>query len=211
MVKNLPAMQETWVWSLGWEDPWRREWLHTPVCLPGEFHGQRSLTGYSPWGRRESDVTEHAYENCYYLKKWTIIFKNVCFLFAISCCPDTVTSVLICCTGYTSVAQSYLTLCNPVDHSTPGFPVHYQLNGIWVWISSRYWWWIGKPDVLQSMGLQTARHDWTTAQDWNIGGWFLIFSSIFIIYSSEEFSNQIMSATKLMNKISWELCELTSN
>ena len=72
-------MQETWVWSLGWEDPWRREWLHTPVCLPGEFHGQRSLMGYSPWGRRESDVTEHAHKNCYYLKKWTIIFKNVCF------------------------------------------------------------------------------------------------------------------------------------
>ena len=43
MVKNLPAMQETWVLSLGWEDPWRREWLPTPVFLPGEFHGQRSL------------------------------------------------------------------------------------------------------------------------------------------------------------------------
>ena len=38
--------------------PWRREWLPTPVFLHGEFHGQRSLTGYSPWGRRESDMTE---------------------------------------------------------------------------------------------------------------------------------------------------------
>ena len=52
-------------------------------------------------GVAESDVTEHTQKNC--LKKWTIIFKNVCFLFAISCCPDIVTSVLICCTGYTSV------------------------------------------------------------------------------------------------------------
>ena len=40
MVKNLLAMQETWVWSLGREDPWRRQWLPTPVFLPGEFHGQ---------------------------------------------------------------------------------------------------------------------------------------------------------------------------
>ena len=46
MVKNLPAMQETWVQSLGWEDPWRREWLFIPVLLPGEVHGLRSLAGY---------------------------------------------------------------------------------------------------------------------------------------------------------------------
>ena len=38
--------------------PWRREQLPTPVFLPGEFHGQRSLVGYSPWGCRESDTTE---------------------------------------------------------------------------------------------------------------------------------------------------------
>ena len=44
-VKNLPAMQETWIWSLGQEDTLRREWLPTPVFWPGEFHGQRSLEG----------------------------------------------------------------------------------------------------------------------------------------------------------------------
>ena len=38
--------------------PWRREWLPTAEFLPGEFHGQRSLAGYSPWGHKESDVTE---------------------------------------------------------------------------------------------------------------------------------------------------------
>ena len=38
--------------------PWRREWLPTSVVLPGEFHGQRSLAGYNPWGHKESDVTE---------------------------------------------------------------------------------------------------------------------------------------------------------
>ena len=37
---------------------WRREWQPTPVFLPGESHGRRSLVGYSSWGRRESDTTE---------------------------------------------------------------------------------------------------------------------------------------------------------
>ena len=43
-----------------WVDkiPWRREWLPTPVFLPREFHGQRSLMGYSPWGCKRSDTTE---------------------------------------------------------------------------------------------------------------------------------------------------------
>ena len=36
----------------------RRAWQITSVCLPGEFQGQRSLVGYSPWGRKESDTTE---------------------------------------------------------------------------------------------------------------------------------------------------------
>ena len=59
VVKNLPAMQETWVRSLVWEDPLeRKEWQPTPVFLPGESHGQRSLVGLSPQGCRESDMTE---------------------------------------------------------------------------------------------------------------------------------------------------------
>ena len=40
--------------------PWRRAWQPTPVFLPGESHGQRSLVGYSPWGHRESDDWVHA-------------------------------------------------------------------------------------------------------------------------------------------------------
>ena len=39
---------------------WRRKWQPTPVFLPGKSHGQRSLAGYSPWGRKESDTTERA-------------------------------------------------------------------------------------------------------------------------------------------------------
>ena len=38
--------------------PWRREWLPTPLLLPGEVHGQRGLVGYTPWDGKESDITE---------------------------------------------------------------------------------------------------------------------------------------------------------
>ena len=105
MVKHLPAIRETQVWSLGWEDLlekemathssipawripgmeepgrlqsmgsqrvghdwatslhlytsfWRRQWPPTPVLLPGKSHGQRSLVGCSPWGRKVLDTTE---------------------------------------------------------------------------------------------------------------------------------------------------------
>ena len=49
-VKNLPAMQETQVRFLGWEDSLENEMQPIPVFLPGESHGQRSLAGYSPCG-----------------------------------------------------------------------------------------------------------------------------------------------------------------
>ena len=61
LKKKPPAIQETWetwVRSLCQEDPLKKEMATTPVFLPGEFHGQKSLAGYSPWGRKESDTTE---------------------------------------------------------------------------------------------------------------------------------------------------------
>ena len=52
---------------------WRRKWQPTPVFLSGEFHGQRSLVGYSLWGHKESDtteVTEHAWDM--FIRKLTL-------------------------------------------------------------------------------------------------------------------------------------------
>ena len=57
-IRNLSAMQRLRFGSWVRRIPQRRKWLHTSVFLPGEFHGQRSLAGYSPWGCKESDVTE---------------------------------------------------------------------------------------------------------------------------------------------------------
>ena len=56
-VKNPPEMQEPQVQSVGQEDPQRSQWQPTPVFLPGESNGQRSLAGCSPWVA-ESDTTE---------------------------------------------------------------------------------------------------------------------------------------------------------
>ena len=58
MVKNLPAMQETRVRSLGQENPLEKGLASTPALLPGEFHKQRSLVGYSPRGLKELDAAE---------------------------------------------------------------------------------------------------------------------------------------------------------
>ena len=58
MVKNLPAMQGTQVQSLGQEDALEKGMATHSIFLPGEFHGQRSLVGHSPWGHKESDTTE---------------------------------------------------------------------------------------------------------------------------------------------------------
>ena len=54
LEKTPPAMQETPVRKM----PWRRNRLLIPVFLPGESRGQKSLAGYSPWGHKESDMTE---------------------------------------------------------------------------------------------------------------------------------------------------------
>ena len=58
LAKNLPAMWETWVQYLGWEDPLEKGRLPTLVFLPGESHGQRSLVGFRPWGHKQLHMTK---------------------------------------------------------------------------------------------------------------------------------------------------------
>ena len=65
-VKRLPAMWETWVRSLGRENPQSRKWQPTPVLLPAKTLGWRSLIGYSPWAHKESDMTEQLSTSSYY-------------------------------------------------------------------------------------------------------------------------------------------------
>ena len=70
MVKNLPVNAGNRSGFGPWVRKflWRRAWQPTPVFLPGESHGQRSLAGYNPWSHKESDTTEvtyHTYNNLY--------------------------------------------------------------------------------------------------------------------------------------------------
>ena len=60
MIKNLPANAEDIrdASLIPGKIPWRRKWRLTPVLLPGESHGWRSLVGYSPQGHKESDTTK---------------------------------------------------------------------------------------------------------------------------------------------------------
>ena len=58
VAQNLLAIQETRVSSLGQEDPMEKGMAPTPVFLPVEFHRQRSLAGYSPWGHKKLDMPE---------------------------------------------------------------------------------------------------------------------------------------------------------
>ena len=88
VVNNPPSKQETWVRSLGQEDPLSRKWQSAPIFLPGQFHKQRSLAGYTPWGYKESDATEHDF----YLTWFFIWFLSyTCELIQIfnyiMCCP----------------------------------------------------------------------------------------------------------------------------
>ena len=56
-------MQKTQVQSLGREDPLKKEMATHSIFLFGESHGQRSLVGYSPWGHKESDMTQQLNNN----------------------------------------------------------------------------------------------------------------------------------------------------
>ena len=59
-VEDVSGGLEKWFWGACSAFPsiWSRKWQPAPVFLPGKFHGQRSLVGYSPWGHKESDLTE---------------------------------------------------------------------------------------------------------------------------------------------------------
>ena len=66
-LKRLPAMQETWVRSLGREDPLEKEMATHSSILAWESHGRRSLESYSPWGRKESDTTATSLHRGYFI------------------------------------------------------------------------------------------------------------------------------------------------
>ena len=78
-VKRLSTMQETWVQSLGREDPLEKEMAIQSSTIAWKIHGRRSLVGYSPWGRKESDMTEHTFTQ-YVIQVFSTFFNVLLFM-----------------------------------------------------------------------------------------------------------------------------------
>ena len=106
--------------------PWRREWQPTPVFLPGEFHGQRSLVGYSPWDHKESDTAERlilslfrCIDNGEIFLTWPGLAFIKSFIVNVDVKMD-----------FVSISQHQREIFyDPMDFSTTGFPVlHHPLE-----------------------------------------------------------------------------------
>ena len=93
--------------------PWRRKWQPTPVFLPGESQGQRSLVGYNLWGHKESDTTERL---IHIHTQGSLVPLN---LINTKACSSSLTERMCA-----KSLQSCPTLCHPVDCSLLGFSVH---------------------------------------------------------------------------------------
>ena len=123
LVNNPPAMWETWVQSLGWEDPLEKGTATHSSYWPGEFHGL-----YGPWGCKESGLPER-------LSLWlNRIVPSPCTSFS---CHRIVSKGYLFLPFYPllsqkqylsrSVAKLCLTPCGPMNCSTPSFPVLHHL------------------------------------------------------------------------------------
>ena len=187
LVKHLPAVQETWVRPLGWEDPLEKERLLTPVFWPGEFHGL-----FSPWGRKELDTTKRL--SLSYIISfsplnnpqigiiltlgWPLTYQLSFYML-----NTTVNQKVLPSWNLHSISDNQ-GLPNDNTHWPVGLTLmlgkiegrrrrgvtedemvgcHHQLNGHES-EQTRKWWWTRKPGMLQSLGLQsqTRLSDWTT-------------------------------------------------
>ena len=98
--------------------PWRRAWQPTPVSLPGESHGQRSLVGCSPWGRKESDTTERL--TLHFLPHLTSVRILICFCRDASPIAPHLRTSFYPASVCARLLQSGPTLGNPMDCSLSG-------------------------------------------------------------------------------------------
>ena len=141
-----------WVRSLAWEDPCGRIWQPTPVFLPRESHGHGSLVGYSPWCRKETNMTEEisVLRFQWLLPEWKRGGQLGRYCLCVPCVYKMIPSNIshldliislneqpfmssvrilllhICCCCC-SLTQSRSSLCDPTDCNSLGFPVFHHL------------------------------------------------------------------------------------
>ena len=147
----------------------RRKWQPTPVLFPGKSHGQRSVVGYSPWGRKESDTTERLHFTSLHRIPHSVL-KNG------SPEPQFRRGDRMINHSYHCRLRFYMSTEYQARGSAEVLTrVHHKWlwslvkeftldQWTWVWANSRRWWRTGKPGMLQSMGSQRVGHDWATEQ-----------------------------------------------
>ena len=114
-----------------WLDPWvrkilwQREWQPTPVFLSGEFHGQRSLAGYGPWGCKESDTTEQLTFSLFTIFLACVLHKNrqwalICWtlLYALMLCKTLFANSATLGNAFQSLNVTSITINTMNDFST---------------------------------------------------------------------------------------------
>ena len=87
---------------------WRSKWQPTPVLLPGKFHGQKSLVGYSPWGHKELDTTErlHFTQDRYACDELSLFLSENVF--------SNLSHVINIVTGFTFLELCFLSVCGKI-------------------------------------------------------------------------------------------------
>ena len=135
--------------------PWRKKWQPTPVSLPGKSHGQRSLEGCSPWGRKESGTTEWLTLTLTYMFIWTALVLTFSFIL-----HHFTNHVFL--KGASLVAQTVKNL--PANQDTRIWSLGWEdpLEKEMTTHSSILAWripWTEEPRGLQSRGLQRVGHD----------------------------------------------------
>ena len=115
MVKNLPSVQETWTQSLGWEDPWEKGMATQSSILAWRIPMDRGALWATVHGVAKSRTQLSNYQTHTHTCTHT---------------PTLLVAVKISTVQFSSVTQWCSTICEPVDCSMPGLPVHCQLLGV---------------------------------------------------------------------------------
>ena len=102
VVKNLPAMLETWVWSLGWEDPLEKEMATHSSILLWRIPLTEKPAGYTPWGPKESDMSERLSLTHSVNQYWCVQFSSV----------QSLSRVLLFVTPWIAARQASLSITN---------------------------------------------------------------------------------------------------
>ena len=123
MVKHLPAMRETQVQPLGWEDALEKEMETHSSTVAWKIPWMEEAGRLQSMGHKESNTADQLHFHFYFSSqaRSTLNFKKI--QFELSFCHCSRSSFI----QFSSVAQSCPTLCDPMNLSTPGPPVHHQL------------------------------------------------------------------------------------